>query len=192
MSARLFIILSVIGLGALFVLPLWKISLVVPQYPQDISIYLHINKIEDGSKKALMIMNVLNHNVGMKEIKPEEFSEFAIFPIVVAGFIISGLSLVFLSLPRWATGAWVILLLTASAVAMFDFYLWLYDFGHNLDPEAALKIEGQSFQPPIIGVRKVVNLEVHSFPSWGALAVLGSLIAGAFGWIKQKQNEQHT
>ncbi|MEQ9299494.1 MAG: hypothetical protein RIF33_13055 [Cyclobacteriaceae bacterium] len=187
MKLNIWWIVAVIGLGSLFVLPLWKISLVVPQYPKDIAIYLHIDKIADGSEKALMIMNVLNHNIGMKEIIPEDFKEFDLFPIAVAGFIISGLLLATFPSPKWLSMIWVAVLYLAALAALADFYLWLYDFGNNLDPEAALKIDGQNFQPPVLGIRKVANLEVHSFPSWGALSVAASLVLAVIGQLKTKE-----
>ncbi|MDH5609507.1 MAG: hypothetical protein OEY56_08505 [Cyclobacteriaceae bacterium] len=183
LNPRIGIALSAGVLLLLFVFPLWKISLVVPQYPKDIAILIHIDKIADVSPKALMILNVLNHNVGMKEIKPEEFRELTIFPIAVLLLVFAGLLSAYAG-RRWMMMSWLLIALACYSVAFIDFYLWLYDFGHNLDPEAALKIEGQSFQPPVIGIRKVVNLEVHSFPRTGTLVVLASIVLGFYSYFK--------
>lgn len=35
-------------------------------------------------------------------------------------------------------------------IGFVDFYLWEYDYGHNLNPKAPIKIPGQSYQPPLI------------------------------------------
>jgi copper chaperone NosL len=175
---------GVVLLAGVYIFPLWKISLVVPQYPQEIFINIRISEIENGSKKALEIMNVLNHNIGMKEINPEEIPELAYMPWILG--ILIGLGLLAgiqgNNILRIAYVALTVLLL---ALAVYDLYLWQYDYGHNLADDAPIKIEGGSFQPPLIGHKNVANFIVKSVPVVGAAFPLLSLILMITGIIKE-------
>ena len=55
---------------------------------------------------------------------------------------------------------------------MYDFYLWEYDYGHNLNPDAAIKIPGMSYQPPLIGTKQILNMRTTSLPAAGGLVRL--------------------
>lgn len=177
-------------LGLLFILPLWQISLVVPQYPEQIGIHIYIHEIRDVYPKALRILNILNHNVGMKEIKPDEFIELKIFPITVTMLILSGWIMAVVKKTTWQR-AWLAVYMVGCIAAFLDFSYWLNDFGSNLDPDAALKIEGQTYHPPLIGIKKVVNLEVHSFPHWGTLVIGVSLALAGYSIFKPSDHEKN-
>jgi copper chaperone NosL len=69
---------------------------------------------------------------------------------------------------RWLVGTWLTSLLVFLAAAMVDFYRWGYDYGHNLDPHAAIKLEGMTYQPPLIGYKQLLNFEAYSLPDVGA------------------------
>jgi hypothetical protein len=58
-----------------------------------------------------------------------------------------------------------------------DFYLWEYDYGHNLNPEAAIKIPGMSYQPPLIGSKQLANFTAYSTPDTGGIILIGAGIA---------------
>jgi copper chaperone NosL len=61
----------------------------------------------------------------------------------------------------------------------YTFYHRLYEYGHNLDPEAAIKVE--PFTPPFFGRVQIANFWVESFPGGGSyvLAVFGFLLVAA-------------
>jgi copper chaperone NosL len=73
-------------------------------------------------------------------------------------------------------------------VGLYDFYLWEYDYGHNLDPRAIIKIEGMSYQPPLIGSEKLLNFTATSLPSWGMLIIATSIILMAVTIIIEKRH----
>ena len=50
---------------------------------------------------------------------------------------------------------------------VFDFWRWLYDYGHNLNPHAAIIVPGMTYQPPLIGYKQLLNFEVWSYPNIG-------------------------
>jgi hypothetical protein len=75
------------------------------------------------------------------------------------------------------------------------FYLWEYDYGHNLDPKAIMKFTNpdgsvMGFQPPLFGSKDILNFKAHSYPRLGAyLMFLGmGLIALAF-FVGKKESK---
>lgn len=67
-----------------------------------------------------------------------------------------------------------------------DFYRWLYEYGHNLDPHAAITID--PYMPPVIGWKRLANFKVISLPGSGAIltgiaAILGPIIL----WLESRQ-----
>ncbi len=182
---RILFLVSVIVLGGLFFFPIWKISLNVPQYPKEIYIRIWISKIENGSKKAMEIMNVLNHNIGMKEIDPEAIPELNYFPWVLGILILSGLIIGFINKRSFR---WLYLLLTLFlfSLALYDFYLWEYDYGHNLAPDAPIQFESGSFQPPLIGQKTISNFVVLSMPLIGSVFPVVSALGMLMAILKEK------
>ena len=174
-----------IALGGLFFFPVWKISLTVPQYPKEIFIRIWISKIENGSKKAMEIMNVLNHNIGMKKIDPEAIPELSYFPWVLGILILFGLIMAFLK-KRSFRLIYLSVLLVLFFLALFDFYLWEYDFGHNLAPDAPIRLEEGSFQPPLVGQKSISNFIVRSTPLIGTAFPVVSLIGMSLAILKEK------
>ena len=123
----------------LFFFPLWKVTLIAPQYPDGVTMYIWINQITGDSPGTLQNINILNHYVGMQKIEPDSIPELTYFPWVVGALGFLGLvaaavnkSKVYLS--------WAVLFLVLGALGIYDFYLWEYDYGHNLDPKAPIKV----------------------------------------------------
>jgi copper chaperone NosL len=52
---------------------------------------------------------------------------------------------------------------------MIDFWRWEYNYGHNLDPTAAIQIPGMAYQPPLIGYKQLLNFGAYSIPDTGGL-----------------------
>ncbi len=52
-------------------------------------------------------------------------------------------------------------------IAMADFYRWEYNYGHNLDPTAAIRVPGMAYQPPLIGYKQLLNFGAYSIPDIG-------------------------
>lgn len=156
---------------ALFLFPLWKITLEAPQYPEPLGMYIHINDFKDANPHDIKNINIMNHYVGMKYI-PEAIPEFKIFPmgIMITSFI--GLLIGFKGNYKWFLG-WFILMCLLSAAGLYDFYLWEHDYGHNLDPKAIMKFTNpdgsiMGFQPPLFGSKDILNFTANSYPQLGA------------------------
>lgn len=158
------IMLLVLGIGliiAIFV-PIWSIYLNAPQYPEGLSMFIHSNKVSGEYE----IINGLNHYIGMKEIHADEFWEFKILPYALALFAVLCFLTAFFSRKKllyFLTG--IFLLFGVGFV--IDFWRWLYDYGHNLNPHAAIIVPGMSYQPPLLGYKQLLNFEVWSYPNIG-------------------------
>jgi copper chaperone NosL len=162
-------------LGALFLFPMWQITLIAPQYPDGISMFIWINQITGDTPSTLQNINILNHYIGMKYIEPESIPELKFFPYVVIGLIITGIASAFTG-KKWVFASWSLLLLVACGLGIYDFYLWEYDYGHNLSDTAPIKIEGMVYQPPLFGEEYLLNFLAKSYPTTGGFFVIASII----------------
>lgn len=184
---RLLMILAAILLIFLFFFPIWKITLFAPQYPGGISMYIWINKITGDTPGTLQNINILNHYVGMKFIVPDSIPELKYFQFVIAGMGLLALVFAYLN-KRPLYLAWVILFLILGAAGIYDFYLWEYDYGHDLSPTAPIKVPGMAYQPPLFGKKTLLNFVAYSYPNWGSLFYGISIIAGFLAfWISKKR-----
>lgn len=160
---------------SIYFVPIWFISLDAPQFPEGLGLYIYTNDIKGFTPTDLESLNVLNHYIGMKKIVPEEIPEFKVIPIVLGGLIALGLVFSFLK-KNWLKLFWLGLLLVGAIIGIYDYYLWGYDYGHNLDPNAIIKVPGMAYQPPLIGGKQLLNIYAFSFPYWGAGIILLSII----------------
>jgi copper chaperone NosL len=74
---------------------------------------------------------------------------------------------------------------------MVDFWRWEYNYGHNLDPNAAIIVPGMAYQPPLIGYKQLLNFGAFSIPDIGGwifvsvgVVLLGCVVAV---WRMQKK-----
>jgi copper chaperone NosL len=144
------------------VLPIWTMKLRAPQYPEGLTLTIYTNTIRGDVDK----INTLNHYVGMHAITPADFREFTYMPQLLSFLGVMALIAALLN-RRWiALLGW--LAFTVFAVVMFRSYIdWLWRYGHDLDPRAAIRLE--AFMPPIIGYNKMANFHVWSIPGPGTL-----------------------
>ncbi len=178
--SRLLVAVAVLVLIPTFFAPLWRMNFWAQQYPEglDLHIYSHALVGGDGGNDLTEI-NVLNHYIGMEELREEDFTELKWIPLVI------GLIGV-LTLRSAAIGNLRSLLdLLVIAVYFGGFSLWSFwyklDFyGKNLDPRAAVTVD--PFTPPVFGHKMVGQFEVWSYPAFGAYLFLafGLLLTGAF------------
>lgn len=175
-SPNILMIVAALLLLVLFFAPLWRITLEAPQYPDGITMYIWINQITGDTEYTLQNINILNHYIGMKYIEPDAIPELKYFPFVVGIMALFGL------LAAWAPSkirlGWAVLLLLLGALGVYDFYLWEYDYGHNLSDTAPIKVPGMVYQPPLIGSKMLLNFKAISYPHWGGAAMLASLVLG--------------
>jgi hypothetical protein len=146
--------------------------------------YIAVNKVVGEKRHELTNINNLNHYIGMKEIVPEAIPELRYMPILVGGLIGLGL-LAALTGKRPLLYLWVGLFAAGAVAGLADFYRWGYDYGHNLDPHAIIKIPGMSYQPPLIGSKQLLNFHADSWPASGGWVLAAALLTGI--WLARRE-----
>jgi copper chaperone NosL len=162
-KSKIILIIASLILVLTFFFPLWSIDLEAPQYPEGIGLEIWINKITGQKPNDLNNINGLNHYIGMKTIVPDAIPELKIMPYIIIFMIILGLTSAFAG-KRYLVYLWISLFVIAAAFGLYDFYMWEYDYGHNLNPHAAIKIPGMAYQPPLIGSKMLLNFNAISLP----------------------------
>lgn len=162
-KSKILIVVGSLCLILTFLFPLWYIDLEAPQYPEGIGLEIWVNKIVGQNSHDLANINGLNHYIGMKKIEPESIPELEIMPFLIGFLLLFGL-ISAISGKKFMVIIWIILFPAIAAIGMYDFYMWEYDYGHNLNPHAAIKIPGMAYQPPLIGSKQLLNFNAISMP----------------------------
>ena len=190
LNSRKLLLVSAVLLIGLYFVPLWHIRLEAPQFPEGLSMYIWINKISGSTPNTLNTINILNHYIGMKHITPETIPELRYFPFIVGGMIVLGL-FVFLLNKKAIRVSWVVILIILAIAGMYDFHLWEYDYGHNLNPNAPITIPGMTYQPPLLGAKALLNFNAISLPHTGgwmlALSIATGILAVVMDFRKRKK-----
>jgi copper chaperone NosL len=183
--SRLLILLSALAMISAYYVPLWQILMWAPQYPEGLDMKIWINNLTGDVK----IISALNHYIGMKHIEVGMFPEFQ-FMVYIVGIVIAIGLLTAIINKRFMLVTFAVVILACAITALVDFYLWGYDYGHNLDPTAPIIVPGMSYQPPLIGTKQLLNFTAYSGPDIGGwiFFAAGLLVFGtvAFEMYKSK------
>ena len=71
-----------LALVAVLFVPLWRIELNAPQYPEGLMLLIYPDKLAGN----VDIINGLNHYIGMKTLHTADFLEFTILPYCIGFF----------------------------------------------------------------------------------------------------------
>lgn len=187
-ESRIAMGLAALMLVALYYMPFWTISMSAPQYPEGIGMHIHIDNVTGHNRHDLQSINTLNHYIGMAEIHKEDFPEFEIIPWVIGFMIGFGILAAVLGNFKLVI-AWFVLMIILGIIGLVDFYLWGYDYGHNLSPDAPIKVPGMSYQPPLIGCKQLLNIKACSWPYTGSIFIgFSMLLAGGAAWYEKTKN----
>lgn len=157
-----------LALVAVLFVPMWKIELNAPQYPEGLVLKIYPHKIGGN----VDIINGLNHYIGMKTLHTKDFMEFTVLPYIVTFFALICIVVAFLNRKKWLIAV-TILFIFFGIIAMYDFWRWEYDYGHDLNPEAAIQVPGMAYQPPLIGYKQLLNFAAYSIPDAGGYIFIG-------------------
>ena len=177
-TSRILVAVAALLLLGVYVFPLWSVHLTAPQYPEGLGMTIHVNTVRGLTEFDLDKINNLNHYIGMKEIHPDAIPELRIMPWIVAALVAGGLLVAALGRRR-ALYAWLGAFALLGLVGLIDFWKWEYDYGHNLSPDAIIKIPGMSYQPPLIGSKELLNFTASSWPALGGVLAGLSFALGA-------------
>lgn len=181
--ARVLLAVAVLAIPFAFLSPLWTMAFTSNQYPDPLRLAIHINRIDGQltpSRDDLREINSLNHYIGMRPLLESDFSEFLWLPFALGFLGLLMLRSIALGTVKDLTDLCV-LFLYFGGFSLWTFYQRLYQYGHNLEPDAPMKIE--PFTPPFYGEVKIANFWVASYPGGASVAVgvVGACLAAA--WI---------
>ena len=131
--SRILILISAVAMISAYYVPLWQILMWAPQYPEGLKMKIWINTLSGDVK----IISALNHYIGMKHIEVSMFPEFNYMIYIVGTLIAIGVLTAIVN-KRYMLIFYTAVILVTGITALVDFYLWGYDYGHNLDPTAPI------------------------------------------------------
>jgi len=166
--SKFLLVLAALFLAANIFLPMWQIQLYAPQYPEGLVLLIYADRLGGN----VDIINGLNHYIGMQTLHTENFIEFSLLRYILGFFVACILIAAFIGRKKVVYilfGAFLVF----SVASMADFYRWNYNYGHNLDPNAAIVVPGMAYQPPLIGYKQLLNFGAYSIPDTGGILFIG-------------------
>ena len=183
---RLMVVVATALVALTYLVPLWNLTMFAPQYPDGLRLDIYSYMLAGGNGgQDVKEINVLNHYIGMHDLAKESFAEFQWMP-----FVIGAIGLLLLrAVVHGTVGALLdvtMVFVYFGAFSAWSFGYKLYQYGHQLAPDAAIKVA--PFMPPMFGYRKIANFEVYSYPRAGTYVMIGAivLLALALAWTWQR------
>lgn len=179
---RALLVLAFLCLVPTYLSPLYNMTMFAPQYQEGLRLDIYSYKLVGGNEgQDVKEINVLNHYIGMHDLVNESFVEFQWMP-----FVIGALGLLMLrAVVHGSVAALldvVMIFIYFGAFSTWSFGYKLYRYGHDLAPDAAIKVA--PFMPPMFGYQQIANFEVYSYPRAGTYAMVAAilLLVAALGW----------
>jgi hypothetical protein len=189
-APRLLLGLAFLCIVPTYLAPLYNMTMFAPQYQDGLRLDIYSYKLQGGNaNQDIKEINVLNHYIGMKDLVTEDFNEFKWLP-----FVIGILGLLFLRSAVLGKAAHLVdvtvLYVYFSLFALWSFGYKMYQYGHQLDPRAAVRVD--PFMPPMFGYKKLANFEVYAYPQAGSYALGAAavilVLALALAWRQWRRH----
>ena len=140
-APRLLLVIAFVCLAPTYVTPLYNMTMFAPQYQDGLRLDIYSYKLQGGNdNQDVKEINVLNHYIGMKDLVTEDFTEFKWLPFVIGIF-----GLLFLRSAVLGKAAHLVdvtvLYVYFGAFALWSFAYKMYQYGHQLNPKAAVRVD---------------------------------------------------
>jgi copper chaperone NosL len=181
-KSRILVLAAAVLITGSLALPLWHMTFVAQQYPEGLDLWIYSHDLVGGNEgNDLTEINVLNHYIGMAELKPADFNELKWLPLVIGLIIVLTLRVAAIGDLRSLVDV-MVLAAYFGAFSLWSFWYKLSYYGANLDPRASVQVD--PFMPPIFGYKLVGQFDVWSYPTWGSylFVLYGLLLVGA-AWL---------
>lgn len=153
-------VICVICYGLVYTRPMWNFKFKAPQYPMGLELDIFMT----GASGDVTEIDIINHYIGMQKLEDAAKNEKAMAP-----FVLIGLSVISLALglfPRKKLLHLLSLAMLGFPLAFVGiFQLWLYKFGHDLNPAAPVKLT--PFTPVILGEGIIGQFTTYAVPGNG-------------------------
>jgi hypothetical protein len=185
-TSRVLVLIAAIVLIPTFFTPMWHMSFDSMQYPEGLELYIYSNSLVGGDDgNDLTEINILNHYIGMAELKEEDFTEFKWIPLIIGLMFVLTLRSVVIG--TFSTVLDILVFFAYfSLFSLWRFWYMLSSYGHELDPKAAVQVA--PFTPPLFGSKMVGQFTVTSYPSYSVIffsIFLILLVLGVFVTYRQ-------
>jgi hypothetical protein len=154
-------------------LPIWEARLTAPQYPQGLS----LSASADDLVGDIDEVTELNHYVGMEAFEASDAPEMALWTPTIAlalAAVAIAVAMPGALLGRLAKlGLWLI-----PIGALADVQLRLYQYGHGVQDDAAIRLE--PFTPLVVGPTKVLNFTTWAYPGLAVWCLFGAAFLVTF------------
>ena len=177
LRSRLIILAGALILLLSYVLPLYQMTLYANQFPDGLIIKIYSHGLVGGKTAArddLREVNTLNHYIGMRPLLESDFSEFNWIPLMIGVFFILALRTIVVGKMSNLVDT-LVLFAYFGLFSLWSFYNRLYQYGHNLDPTAEVKVP--PFMPPLIGSKQIANFTVYNLPGLASYFMVAFVVA---------------
>ena len=167
-------------MAAVYFVPVWQMNIGGKQFVEPLQLKVWVNRLTGRTDLDIDTINDFNQYVGVKEIHPSTMPELRLMPFIL-GFMILGAFMAILFRKVYMLLFGLINIAFVGLAGFFDYYIWLKDFGTDLDPMAPLFDGRVDYTPPLVGCKSIVEISLCSWPHIGTwvLVLCGVLIAGA-------------
>lgn len=187
LRSRLLAVVAALLLIPTFLFPLYNMTLYSNQFPDGLNLYIYSYTLDGGhppGRDDLREVNSLNHYIGMRPLLESDFSEFKWLPLIVGLFFILTLRAAVVGKMSNLVDVSV-MFLYFGLFSLWSFYHRLSQYGHNLDPTAAVKVP--PFTPPLFGEKQLANFTVYSYPGAASFLLVGFFLLVAIAvWLSRK------
>lgn len=153
-------VISVICYALVYTQPMWNFKFKAPQYPMGLELDIFMT----GAKGDVAEIDIINHYIGMQKLEDAAKNEKAMAPFVLMA--LSALSLALGLFPRKKILHIFSLAMLGFPLAFVTiFQLWLYKFGHDLNPAAPVRLT--PFTPVILGEGIIGQFTTYAVPGNG-------------------------
>lgn len=188
LASRILVVVGVALLLPVYLMPMYRMTLISNQFPDGLELHIYAAKLEGAKTPArddLREINTLNHYIGMRPLLESDFSEFKWLPLAIGAFAVLALRAVVIGKMSKLVDV-VVLFVYFGLFSLWSFYDRLYEYGHNLDPTAPVKV--QPFTPPLFGTQQIANFTVTTMPELGSyLMVAFSALLIVAVWLSARQ-----
>ena len=174
--SRIAVFVAAMLLIPTYLLPIWTMTLYSNQFPDGLHLDIYTYKLAGGKTPArddLREINTLNHYIGMRPLLESDFGEFVWMPLVIGFFLVFALrTVVFGKMANLIDNT--VLFLYFGLFSLWSFYNRLNAYGHNLDPQAPVKVP--PFTPALFGSKQLANFTVYSLPGPASYFMIGFFV----------------
>ena len=189
LRSRVLVLMAAVLLLPAFFFPLWNMTLISNQYPDGLELRIFSYKLEgvkSENRDDLKEINALNHYIGMRPLREDDFTEFKWIPFLLGAMVLLGLRVIVLGKMSKLVDLFV-LFVYFGLFSLWSFHHKLSLYGRELDPMAAIKVP--PFTPPMFGHHTLANFEVYTYPDWGSytMAIVPLLLLAAI-WLSHREH----